>query len=291
MKYGILVNPVAGNLSLEKKQRVVEDFAQALSSDCIIEGWDTASPAELHACAKQLAQEVDVLIVAGGDGTMNDVINSVGCDTLLSYLPLGTGNIWRNTLGLPRKPEEVADTITRGSVRTLDLVLVEGSRLEKAVVASIGLEGEVLLRRQQYISEGISGFWAYALALGTIILGGYGRANATITIDGRETEVENLTSLIVAKTPYYGFGMKVIPRAKTDDGFLHVLTVNTGRLGVLCAIATSFLGGNRVGDYTAATHISVTLEAPLCLQVDGDLRETRSEYTFEILPAALSVVC
>jgi diacylglycerol kinase (ATP) len=287
MRYGIVVNPIAGKTTEDEKRRIIAGVRKDLGPDTLDAGWDTHNADELGQCARDLATKVDVLVVAGGDGTLSDIINAVDPETVLSHLPMGSGNAWRKTLGLPRPFKEVTRIIKAGREHRLDLILCDGRR--KALFASIGIDGHVLSERAKYLAEGVRGFDAYFRATTRSLLGGYKRKDATLTIDDETLEVPQIMSLMITKTRFYGYGFEVVPRAKPDDGLLHVLAVSTGFGGTIYGIITSFLGGNRVGEYRRGKTASVTTEQPAYLQIDGTLEREGKDFKFELLAAAITI--
>lgn len=287
MRFGIIVNPAAGRQSLEKKRATIARCAEILGNDTRVDGWDTASSDELAECARNLAQQVDVLVVAGGDGTFSDVINAVSDEKPLGYIPLGSGNAWRSTLGLPRSPEKAARRIRDGHEHSVDLVLCEGIR--KGILASVGIEGFALSEREKFLQRGVTGFDAYFLATTKSLLKGYNVGATVVTIDNMPFEVENTLSLVVTKTPFYGYGFKVVPGAKISDGFLHVLLVSGETPTAISAIVTALLGGNRIGQYFTCKRVSIETQEPVYLQVDGNLQWRDTHFSFKVLPTALTL--
>lgn len=287
MRYGILVNPAAGESTVEAKKETVASCARILGPATLIAGWETTSATELCACAQRLANDVDILVVAGGDGTLSDVINVIDPETVLGYLPMGSGNAWRNTLGLPRSAEKVAEHIRDGRDHSVDLVLCDESR--KGLLASVGIEGYALSEREKLLQQGVTGFDAYFRATTKSILGGYKGDNAEVIIDGTSHEVPTALSLVVTKTPFYGYGFRVVPGARLADGLLHVLLVSGDPTVAISGLVTSLLGGNRVGLYTTCKTVSIRTLAEQHLQVDGTLERKGTGFTFRILPAALTM--
>ncbi len=287
MRYGIIVNPAAGRTSKEKKRSVIERCARILGEDTLIDGFHTRSPAELATCAREMAAKVDVLVVAGGDGTFCDVINAVDDSRVFGYLPLGSGNAWRNTLGLPRSPEKAAVCVREGTEHLVDLVLCENKR--KGILASVGIEGYALSEREKYLQRGVTGFDAYFRATTKSLLKGYNIGRAEVTIDGKTFEVENTLSLVVTKTPFYGYGFRVVPGAKLSDGLLHVLLVSGETPTAISAVVTSLLGGNRIGQYFTCKEVVIRTEKPVYLQIDGNLQWRAKNFTFCILPHSLTI--
>jgi len=231
MRFGIVANPTAGTTSVSHKARTLQQVKEILGDDCTISGLDTQSKAEFAQCAVDLARRVEVLIVAGGDGTASDVINAVGTDMIFSYLPVGSGCALsgcalRSALGLPPQLTRAAKKIKEGRLRFLDLILCDGTR--KAFMASVGLEGDILSRRESLRENGIKGPQAYAMATFGSFFADLERTNMSILIDGEELAVSDVVTAIVTKIPYYGYNMKVVPNAVFDDGYLHLLAVNSG---------------------------------------------------------------
>jgi diacylglycerol kinase (ATP) len=287
MRYGLIVNPEAGTASVATKRRIVKGALEIFGPDTMVAGWDITSALDLCDAARDMASRVDVLVVAGGDGTFSDVLNAVDPSTVLSFIPLGSGTAWRKTLKLAGYPRKIAADIKKGREHTIDLILCDGRR--KGILASIGLEGHVLKEREKLLSEGTTGFRAYFQATARSLLGGYRRKDAVVTIDAQTTEVHDLTTLLVTKTPYYGYSFEVVPQASRDDGYLHVLIARTRLLGTLAAIATSFLGGNRMGDYRKGKTVTVRTAQDAYLQIDGNLTREGRDFRFEVLPQALVV--
>ncbi len=290
LRYTILVNPLSGSLSLERKRRILESCAKILGSETRVEGWSTKSPQELCDLAMRLARESDVLVVAGGDGTLSDVINAVGSSVVLGFIPLGSGNAWRNTLGLPRSPEKIASLIKNGTDRLCDLVEIAGTR--KALLASIGIEGYALRDREKYLKMGMRGFNAYMAAAIKSAVARKRVGHTILSVDGKRFELRNVLSVIVTKTPYYGYGFRVVPEAKIDDGMLHVLVVYGEPYTVLPNIlVTSMLGGNRFGQYLACKTLVVETEELAPLQADGNIICVDVKFEFRVIPKAVAVRC
>ncbi len=317
MKYGIIVNPVSGKLSIDKKRRKLKKVSNVLGEDCIIGGFDTESKEQFCACAKDLAEKVEVLIVAGGDGTVSDIINAVDSEVVLSYLPFGSGCALRYALNMPFGLKKIAEQIRDGRQHSLDLILCDNSR--KAFMASIGLEAAILQERRDLQKFGIKGPPAYAIATIHQILTDYKRADTTINIDGQTYNVPNALSTIITKIPYYGYRMKIVPHAEFGDGHLHLLAINANQTDVIRGVINSFrsergiakfLTGNNMpddsfiskkairrlfineellGEYKNGSCIRITTKQERYLQTDGDLYRKGTEFRFEVLPGALKM--
>ena len=288
MKYGIIANPVSGKRSLDEKQIILNEVAGILK-DATIAGLDTKSPEEFSRCAQELSRKVKILLVAGGDGTFSLVMNSVSRDVPLGFLPFGSGDVLRHTFHLPRCPKENARAILTAKEHSVDVICCDGKT--KALFASIGIEGSILLERDKYLINDLLGFTAYGLSTLKVLFDGYVSADLRVSMDGREITTSSSLTAVITKLPYYGYGFKVVPQAQYNDGYLHLLILNSGPFGALYALATSLMGGNRVGDYYKARDIHITTSTEQFLQRNGDPeKEKRTDFSFRILPGELKFI-
>ena len=289
MKYGIIANPVAGRLDVDRKISLLKEVSNILS-DCVVAGLDTQSSAEFRDCARELAKKVDVLIVAGGDGSISDVINSIDpAEVVLSYLPFGSGNVLRHTLGLPKSIPRIAERIRDGRERSFDIILCNNDK--RALFASLGIDGHVLVERTKFLEQGVTGFNAYARAAIKSLFGGCERMEVKVSIDGEIFYVQHSLSIIITKVPFYGYGLRLVPKAKPDDGYLHVLSISSGIFGVMYGVATSLTCGNRIGEYRFGRSVRITSTNTVFLQLDGSLQNSSTDFEFRILAGQLKIRC
>ncbi|MFQ6111039.1 MAG: diacylglycerol/lipid kinase family protein, partial [Nitrospinota bacterium] len=255
-------------------------------------GLDTTSPEEFSECARDLAKKVKILVVAGGDGTLSAVVNLFDDldEIVLGYLSAGSGNALRYALDLPRSLKKAAKRIKTGNEHRMDLILLDNNK--KAFLASIGIEGLILNKRDQYISKGINRSDAYAISVMSAmdcILGKYRIQDAKVTIDGRYINIPDTKSLIITKHPFYGFGLKVVPGAKVDDGNLHFMFVDSEILKWIYGLTTSWVGGNQDG-YFVGKKIKITTKNEEFLQTDGDVVRKGASFEFEVFPKKLRII-
>ena len=288
MNYAIITNPVSGGMTVDQKRSALAEAAKILKAN--IYGLDTVSAEDFSNCARDLASRCEVLVVAGGDGTLSDIINSVDTSkTPVAFLPLGTGNAMRH--GLKYKGSLVAITrrIRDGKIHQFDLISCDEKK--RAFIASVGIEGTIVRLWQQSRERGSSGFKAYFQATWRSYFREYKRANGIMVVDAERLEARNLLSLMVMKQPYFGFGMKVVPEARFDDGQLHIRCINSGLLKTSFGILTAFTLGNVTGQYFTSTELTVKLDRPLVLQCDGNEGWEADFFSFKILPKALKIKC
>lgn len=284
----MIINPKAGPTNTQRKVQLLHTVQEILG-DCEIRGLETTSRDEFMQCAAELAREVDVLIVAGGDGSFSDAINALDSQTVFSYLPLGSGCALRYALDLPPQLSRIAKRIKEGCLRQYDLILCDGVR--KGFMTSIGLEADILHRRESLRDSGIRGPQAYAIATFGSFFTDLERTDMSILIDGEELPVPNAVTAIVTKIPYYGYKMKIVPNAVFDDGHLHLLAINSGWAEIVGGMANAFLKENRMGIYRKAREIRITTQRERYAQVDGNIYRKGTTFEFKVLPQALRIWC
>jgi len=287
LRYAIIINPVSGNMSVEEKLEALSEVGRILGAE--IYGTGTRTPEEFRSCARELAEHSDVLATAGGDGTLHEIINTIDTTrTPIAYLPLGCGNAMRHALNYKGGLDSIAQRIKGAHIQEYDLV---GCEKSLAFNASVGLEGKVIQLRNRYLEAGATGFLPYLRAVVNACFRKYKRAFARISLDNRHFEIQEMLSLMVTKHPFYGYGMNVVPRASFADGRLHVLFVSSGFVLSTFGAITAFFAANRVGRYRTARNLTVTLDRPLLLQMDGNLAWESDTFSFRVLPGALKIKC
>jgi len=287
MRYAIITNPASGGLSPDQKRSMLTAAAEALNTK--IHGLDSASPEGFAECARDLASRCDVLVVAGGDGTLSDIINAIDLSAVsIAYLPLGTGNAMAHALGYEGRLRDIVLRIREGKPRQCDLI--ECDRKRRGFTMSVGITGTALRLRARYLLGGARGFWPYFAATLRAYCREYRRISAVIRMDDTTLRVKDILNLLVAKHPYYGFGMKLVPRARLDDGKLHLLVSDAGLFLSLWSIATSFTTCNRLGLYRQGLQVSIRLDRPVPLQVDGNLAWESDSFAFRLLPRAVNLI-
>lgn len=288
MRYAIITNPVSGKMTVDQKLSALAKAAKILDAE--IHGLDTVTADDFGQCARELATRCDVLVIAGGDGTLSDIINSIDtARTPIAYLPLGTGNAMQYALKYKGSLTDIVMRIKDGKIHEYDLINCDEK--SRAFMISVGIEGTIIRLYDQYVAQGAAGFKTYFRAVVNSYFKEYKRTTARITVDDAMFEVKNLLSLLVVKQPYYGFGMNVVPRARFNDRQLHISCINSGLFESVIGGITAFTIGNRIGQYRTGRQLTVELERPLTMQIDGNEGWNADAFTFTVLPNALKIKC
>jgi YegS/Rv2252/BmrU family lipid kinase len=246
-------------------------------------------PAALCATIRRMAPSVDMVVLGGGDGTMNAAAPAlIETGLPLGILPLGTANDLARTLGIPLDPEEAARVVLRGQVRRIDLGEVNGHPYFN--VASIGLS--VAVTRE--LTREVKRRWGrlgYALAT-CRALWRMRPFSAQIRHGGTVHKVHTL-QIAVGNGRYYGGGMAIADDAEIDDGRLNLYSLEFKSLWKLALVYPAFRSGRhgiwqevRTASFEEA---EIRTRRPREVNTDGELT-TRTPARFRILRQAVSVL-
>jgi len=237
-----------------------------------------------------------LLVVVGGDGSVNEVVNGVadleGFD--LAVLPRGTGWDFVRTYGISRSLEDAVATALAGNVRTIDLGLVsfrtwagaEG-RSYFANVASAGISGAIA-RRANEASKALGGKISYYWSTLAVFVG-WQTGELRVSIDD-EIRGGRMIDVMVANGRFLGGGMMMCPEAEPDDGVFDVMLIgDVTKRDLLFVLPKTYRGKHLPHprlELIRGRVVSVDADEPLPIQLDGEQPGT-TPARFEIVPRAL----
>jgi len=258
------------------------------------------------------ADEVDVILIFGGDGTIHRHLGQLvrlGLPVLV--VPTGSGNDFANSLGLRGLRESLVAwhrfTAHSTNVRVIDLgviTTVGEARTNSAVpdnryfccVVGVGIDGEVA-RRANQLPRWLRGNGGYVLSMIPTIFSfaPFRMKVSTADASNQWTVHSDQPTLLAAfaNTPLYGGGMKVAPRAQLDDGLLDVCLVSAVRPFRLFRLFPTVYSGQhlkiREVGYFQTSYARVETELPIDVYADGEF-VCRTPIEVGIQRAALKVL-
>lgn len=252
---------------------------------------------EIHATvqpgdATRLAEEIrhqgsDFVIVKGGDGTLNEVLQGImGSSLALAVWPAGTANILARLLRIPRDPEALVRMIVAGRVRRISVGRA-GSRYF-FLMAGIGLDASIVQQVNPALKRygGILAFWI----AGMKHLLTWRAPVFTVELDD---DVISATFAAVALSPSYGGGLLIAPDARLDDEWFRVCCVTTrSKWRYLTYLPLAFWGRHvtcRGVVYRKSRRVRAVASSPIAVQVDGELAGCLP-MSFELIPSAVRVI-
>jgi diacylglycerol kinase (ATP) len=287
----IILNPRAGSAQQS------EILREALTGwvDITIYKTDRAGHAT-DLAAEALKAGYELIIAAGGDGTIHEVVNGLAADfsrARLGIVPLGTGNDLARTLAIPADPLESLNIAITGPERSLDLLKAEATdgMTYGINVAAGGFSGQV----DEVLTDDLKASWgplAYLIGAVRVVpdLTGY---NTTIAWEnGPEERIEAL-NIIVANGRTCAGGFQVAPAANPEDGLLDVVIVRYGDVLALAGVAARLLAGNYLNSdqvmHRRARSVRIASHPGMWFNIDGELFSNQP-IAFTVLPQALRVI-
>jgi diacylglycerol kinase (ATP) len=244
--------------------------------------------------------EEGLLIVAGGDGTVHDVVNGLGRagfpkGVTLGILPAGTGNDLAATLCIPEDPELAEDVIRQNRERRLDVGRVRSEGVGERFfinVATGGLGAEI----SNVNDEELKKRWGKLsyLRASLEVARNFDVRELTLYIDGEERQVKAV-NIAVGNCRYTGGGWPATPKANPEDGLLDVVVIETLGVADLLNLAPAVLAESGYLDkdgvlFVRAKEIRVETQPPgLEFTADGEIIGNEPA-RFSVLPKALKVI-
>ena len=284
-KFLIVFNPNAGSRKVSRLRAIVEALEGQGASVTV---QHTSGPGDAMVIASAcLATDWDALIAAGGDGTLNEVINGwrEECPPV-GLIPLGTANLAALEMAIPKSPNEIARMLVHGPqqpaytgrVNNQRFLLMTGVGFDAKIVQSVSTRVKRLLGKGAYGLEILNQLWRY----------GFPRFD--VEIDGVRNQA---ASVIIANGHYYG-GPYVCAQAANFDqpGLFACVFEKSGAFNVLRYGLNMLLGRlESGGDYRVIPARRIVIHAPHRepVQIDGDLGGT-VPITVEVEPAPVLLI-
>ena len=286
----VVFNPTAGG---RRRARLDQTLKLLRDSGCEVDVQATAARGDAETIARAFGgpRAQDLLVIAGGDGTINEAVNGLlagggGAASLLALVPLGTANVLANEIGLTVAPAAVARAIARGAaVRAYVGVAngrcftaMAGAGFDAHVVANVSLRLKRLLGKWAYVLESLRQLWRFTFP------------RYRVTVDGQSYDA---ASVIVAKGHYYGGRYVCAPDARLDQPEFHVCLFERGGRWNAIRYALALMLGRlpRLADFRILRGRAVTIDGPAGdpLQGDGDII-AHLPVRIEIAPQPLRLV-
>ncbi|MCA1635694.1 MAG: diacylglycerol kinase family lipid kinase [Acidobacteria bacterium] len=294
MKSRLIVNPVSGTDS-------APDYLQAMNErlregvgelDIVL----TVGAGDAMRLAERAAREgYERLFVAGGDGTLNEVLNGVAAvegalaRTTFGLIPLGTGNDFASALGLPEDVEQAVEMLLRGRTVEADVGVLNGRHFVN--VSAGGFIAEVSDAVNPQLKS-VAGKLAYLIG-GAQVLMEYepvGVRSRCVAEDGRVfTRDLSAQMFAVCNSRMVGGGRLIAPHAVIDDGLFDVCFVEAMPTLEFVGLLGAVSGGDHIEDervaYFRARSLDLSFDRRIKINTDGEVLEA-DECRYRLLPRA-----
>jgi diacylglycerol kinase (ATP) len=254
---------------------------------------------------ERINQNYKNFIIVGGDGSMNEAANAIigqgktdAMEIKTGIIPIGTGNDWCRTFNIPFDYNKSIDIIRRGNTIYQDLGLVtyhdESGKKQRYFIniAGMGFDAHVAIKANMdkelnrhskllYLKNLLSSLFYYR------------SVNYRIKFDSDEINLK-VYSLSVGKGKYNGGGMKQLPNAIPDDGFLDFTVIGDVKRREVIQCLPGLYKGTHIKHFKIFTYktrrLEIETEDKVFLEIDGETAGY-SPFTFEIIPRIFNVFC
>lgn len=290
-----IINPIAGTGSFNQLKKTIErtTHAAGIPFECI-----TSNVSANYTAVKAKIKEegfTDV-VIAGGDGTVSQVINALR-ETAIQFgiLPVGSGNGLARTAKIPIDPQEAMELIFKETGKPTDGFSVNGQFA--CMLSGLGFDATVA---HSFARQSTRGFYTYAKEVIKKI-GGATPYLFEVSVEGYTLSLQAYM-ISIANANQYGNNFTIAPFAKLNDGLLDVfILLKQSKTSMFWQTLKQLLGYNPIsqtGVHAPASKILHWQTAALTIQnkegaalhIDGDPAPLENELTIRVLPQAFRLI-
>ena len=290
MKRCVVINPNAG--SATKLQQAVD----RLAGYTLLESQGPGDATKL--ASRALQEGYTRIIAAGGDGTLNEVLNGLagGFDRVqLGLLPLGTANDFARSAMISDDPMQAVAALNAGKTRRIDVVrLTTCNTPEPHYFINVSAGGFSTLVDQKLDDETKSWWGPLGYALSAVkALPDLTVYNVTLKLDDEPPATVPVYNVVVANAKHVGGHIPVAPHAKLDDGLFDLVLFRAVPMSRLATLVPKAMLGQHLDDedvaYRQIRRLEIASDPAFELNADGEIIG-RCPATFEVMPRAIELI-
>lgn len=289
-----IVNPKAASKKW-KRNRLLQRYLKAKLPGRIIDSHEDKS--FTIRTAMSVSASHDVIVAAGGDGTIADVIQGIMAagknrDVVLGIIPLGSGNAFRKSLGIPKGVVRSIRVLAQGHTRTIDLIRIAGI---PAAFASIGATARVTQQKFQTRIPGLIGHLLASKIMAKLPRIGVdaelfeGVDDSGRLFDQKAFQLQ-IFDCVIGKTSHFGYSWRAAPLAVVDDGYIDITFFEVSGPRYLLNFPRIYLGTFQKTQKHFKAKRAVFRGRGLPIQYHGEYLGVRDEIEVDILPRAMTVI-
>ncbi len=241
-----------------------------------------------------LRADVDLIVAAGGDGTVRAVCEEVArTGVAVGILPHGTGNLLARNLSIPLNTRDALDVVFGGQDRAIDLSTLKtdsGTNTTFLVMAGLGMDAAIMTGVNDQLKAKV-GWLAYFVS--GVKAARFPAMKVQISVDDGEFKKFRARTVVVGNVGFLQGGIPLLPDAQIDDGRLDVVVLAPKRFIGWLAIIVRVIGRqkrtNERLDRLTGHKVHIKAEKMMPMQLDGDPVGEGQEITAEVQPGVLLV--
>jgi YegS/Rv2252/BmrU family lipid kinase len=265
------------------------------------QGWNpprwyetTPQDAGIAMTHQALADGAEVVVAAGGDGTVRVVCSELARTGVpLGIVPLGTGNLLARNLSLPLRATEAVEVALSGQDRAIDVVRVGGDELPDTcftVMAGLGFDAAIMAGASDALKARM-GWRAYVVS--AVRNFRYPASRVEVSVDDGPYQRSRARTVVVGNVGLLQAGIPLLPDARIDDGLLDVVVIGDLTKPDFLATFPKVYAGRHVEHplvtVSHARRVELAADRPRAVYADGE-HAGELPMAFEVEPAALAVL-
>ena len=286
----MIVNPI----------KVPDDFRRTVESAVTERGVDialwletTEDDAGVTMAQRAVKDAVDLVVVAGGDGTVRIVCAELaGTDIPVAVLPAGTGNLLARNLGISLDMDDALAEVLDGTERRIDSVLIEGDELTTdrfVVMAGLGLDAAIIADAPDDLKKRVG--WA-AYVVSTIRNLNSPSVRVEITVDDQPPVRHRARTVVIGNVGTLQANIPLLPDAVPDDGLIDAVVLSPRTVGQWPRLALSLVVKSMREEHIQrfkGRRIQVTAAKTVRRELDGDTIADGRSLSASVDPSAVVV--
>jgi YegS/Rv2252/BmrU family lipid kinase len=283
---GFIINPVSGNSNkYNYEDKIISYFANT-NIEPIIEFTKKAGDAVSFA-KKAIESKLDAVVVAGGDGTVNEVVNGLGLSKIpMGIIPSGSGNGLARHLGISLNFKKSLEVIKQGFYQGADLIKINDKL--SINVSGVGFDALVSHKFQNIDRRGLVSYVKIIAAE----FASYKSQHYKLEIDGKEIEREAFL-ISLANSSQFGNNAFISPKASVSNGYIDVCIVKPfpkiASIIILEKLMTKSLDRGDYLEIIKAKNITIKQESDI-YHIDGDAYSGSKELDISVLPSEINII-
>ncbi|MEI7898367.1 MAG: YegS/Rv2252/BmrU family lipid kinase [bacterium] len=282
-----IVNPIAG---AGKPKRLIESINKYIDKSLFTYEVVTSEfPGHAIALAKSAQDSADIIVAAGGDGTINEVLNGLNeSKNILGILPTGSGNGLANFLKIPKTTAGAIKCINNLSYSRIDTMLVNSVKCIN--MAGVGFDAYVAKLFRESKNRGF-------LTYSRIVLSQFNKFRTQyykLTLDDKEYSFPAFL-ISCANSTQFGNNAHIAPKAVATDGLLNITKLEKIPVWIapvmIVRLFTKTIDSSRYFEGFTGKHIKISSNEKLYSHIDGEFVDFGNVLNITIQPLSLKVIC
>lgn len=283
-KYLFVINPVSGGTD---KSELIKEIKNKTTKECDINIYQTSGKDDLKRVQQIVSEyQPDVMAVAGGDGTINEMSEVLfQTDILLAIIPSGSANGLATSLGI--NDENALQKVFGSTIQQLDVVSINNRRMLH--LADLGINATLVKR---YEDDDQRGFIGYAISALKEFPSLSQLFNVEISNKENETFHYQTNFLVIANARLYGTGFQINPIGKIGDQRVEICVLKEiSSESILDKIFNREPNHNVLFNIHSSSGFSIRCDSDVSFQIDGEYIDRVNSLEVSVLPDQIKVLC